>query len=52
MITLYPFQAEIINRLRASLLAGNKSPMVVSPTGSGKTIMFGWLASQLMNSRK
>lgn len=38
MINLYPFQAELVDRTR-SAFAVNKSVLMQSPTGSGKTAM-------------
>lgn len=47
MIELWPFQAKLVQDLRASLLRGYSSPLLVSPTGSGKTVMFAYLTSKL-----
>ena len=47
MIHLRPYQNTAIDRLRASIRAGRKSPLLVSPTGSGKTRMFAYLVSKL-----
>lgn len=38
-MNLYPFQREIVDRVRAEMLAGHKKILVVSPTGSGKTVL-------------
>ena len=46
-IELYPFQAALIENLRQSMREGSRRPLLVSPTGSGKTIMFGYLASRM-----
>ena len=32
---LYPFQTELINKIRRALQEGYRSPVIVSPTGSG-----------------
>lgn len=37
--TLWPFQAAALDRLAASFAAGRRSPLLVAPTGSGKTVM-------------
>jgi len=47
MIELWPFQAKLIQQLRSTLLQGRTSPLLVSPTGSGKTVMFAYLAGRL-----
>lgn len=52
MLELYDYQTGIIDRLRSGIRAGFRSPLVVSPTGSGKTVMFAWLAGALMAGRK
>ncbi len=44
MITLRPYQAALIDQAQASLQQGER-PLLVSPTGSGKTVMFAWLAA-------
>ncbi len=36
---LHPHQALALTRLRASLLAGKKRPMLQAPTGAGKTLL-------------
>jgi superfamily II DNA or RNA helicase len=36
---LYDYQEAALTAIRASLAAGNKRPMVMSPTGSGKTVI-------------
>jgi superfamily II DNA or RNA helicase len=38
MINLRPYQIDAINACRESLRAGHKAPIIVAPTGSGKTI--------------
>ena len=52
MLELWPEQTGIMDQLRSSLRAGYKSPLIVSPTGSGKTVMFAWLAGMLAASQK
>lgn len=44
MIKLRPYQNKIIQSLRASLKRGNKKIILCAPTGSGKTIMFTYMA--------
>lgn len=43
--SLRPHQVNAIAMLRASLLAGNRAPMLSLPTGSGKTV----IAAQIVN---
>ena len=40
MITLRPYQTQLIDLARASFARGHHAPLVVSPTGSGKTLCF------------
>lgn len=52
-IVLRPYQDSLIGRTRASLQSGKKAPLLVSPCGSGKTVMFSYLAkSALAKSRR
>jgi DNA repair protein RadD len=39
MITLRPYQADVVERVERALEAGER-PIIVAPTGSGKTIIF------------
>lgn len=52
MITLRDYQNQIIDGVRRSLGAGNTSPLVVSPTGSGKTVMFAYISANAAQKRK
>lgn len=47
MITLRPYQDQCIAGLRGAFRAGFHSPLLVSPTGSGKTVMFSYLSARL-----
>ncbi|MER8170563.1 DEAD/DEAH box helicase family protein, partial [Acinetobacter baumannii] len=38
---LRPHQVVMLDRLRSSLIAGRRRPMVQAPTGSGKTVLAG-----------
>ena len=40
MIELRQYQTELINKARQALHNGFMAPLIVSPTGSGKTVMF------------
>ena len=44
-ISLRPFQVHAIGELRAAFAAGKKSPLLVSPTGSGKTTIFSFVTA-------
>ena len=46
MIELRKYQKNIINSLRDSLRNGNKRLVLCAPTGSGKTIMFTYIAKR------
>lgn len=41
---LRPYQTNIIDEVRKRLSEGRRSPLIVSPTGSGKTVMFSHIA--------
>ena len=43
---LRPYQENIIAGTRHSLRGGKKRPLIVSSTGSGKTVMFSYFASE------
>jgi len=45
MITLRSYQSGIVEDVRAAFRAGQSSQLIVSPTGSGKTVMFSYMAS-------
>jgi DNA repair protein RadD len=49
MITLRPYQSDCVQGIRESFIAGCKSPLLVLPTGGGKTIVFTYIA---MNTSK
>ena len=52
MITLRPFQEVLINTTRHSLQQGKKSPLLVSPCGSGKTVMFSEFSRRVTEKKK
>ena len=52
MIALHGFQTAAVERLRTSIRSGHRSPLLVSPTGSGKTIMFSYLTGRLAAAGK
>ena len=45
MISLRPYQAEAVERVRDSFRTGRKRPLLVLPTGGGKTICFSHITS-------
>lgn len=49
---LRPYQDKLIDRARQSLLQGHRSPLLVAPCGSGKTVMFCYFARKTMEKRK
>lgn len=52
MITLRPYQSEAIEALRGSFRAGHHSPLLVMPTGAGKTVCFSYLTQRLTAAGK
>lgn len=52
MIDLRPYQQQCIAGLRAAFASGYHSPLLVSPTGSGKTVMFSYLTDKLVTNGK
>lgn len=52
MIQLRKYQADCIQGLRDAFKARFHSPLLVSPTGSGKTVMFSYLAGALTANKK
>ena len=46
MITLRDYQSEIIEEVRSKWKEGKKRLVVCSPTGSGKTVIFSYIAQQ------
>lgn len=45
-ITLRPYQATLVERTRANFIVGKRSQLLVSCTGSGKTVMFSYMAGR------
>lgn len=52
MIQLYNYQSEIITRTREYLAAGKKRILIQSPTGSGKTVIFSYIVSEMKKRGK
>lgn len=49
---LRPYQERVIPRIRESIRRGNRRILVVSPTGSGKTVLFSHMATETANNHK
>lgn len=41
---LRPYQIDLVNQVRAAFARGRRAPLIESPTGSGKTVMFAHIA--------
>ena len=46
MIALYDYQDTAIDSLRQAYQSGKKAPLLVMPTGAGKTVCFTYMAEQ------
>lgn len=45
---LRPYQNQLANDIRAAFGSGANRPLAVSPTGSGKTVLFSYITSQVL----
>lgn len=52
MITLRDYQETGVNELRAAYGSGKRAPLLVAPTGSGKTVTFAYIADNAARKRK
>lgn len=52
MIRLYDYQSEIVTKARQKMAAGHKHIMIQSPTGSGKTVIFSYIVSEMTKKNK
>jgi superfamily II DNA or RNA helicase len=43
-MNLRPYQETVVREIRQAIAGGKRAPLVVSPTGSGKTVMFSHIA--------
>lgn len=50
--TLRDYQIRDVNRVRAALADGHRAVLLVSPTGSGKTVLMAWMASRAADRGK
>jgi superfamily II DNA or RNA helicase len=51
-IELRGYQADLIEKIRASFAAGHRAPLAVAPTGSGKTVIFAAIAAGANRKRR
>ena len=49
---LRDYQTKAISDLRSSFKQGNKAPLLVMPTGSGKTVVFAQISKTLELNKK
>ena len=52
MIELRPYQQSLVDRARESMQHGHRAPLLVSPSGSGKTVCFSYLAAKVKEKDK
>ncbi|AVM42841.1 DEAD/DEAH box helicase [Fastidiosipila sanguinis] len=45
-LKLRPYQRDLIKKTHSSLVKGHQRPLVVLPTGGGKTAVFAWMSAQ------
>jgi len=51
-MTLRPYQLTAIERIRAAYRDGYRAPLLVLPTGGGKTVVFNYIAEQTSAKNK
>jgi superfamily II DNA or RNA helicase len=51
-VNLRPYQQDAIEGMREAFRTGARAPLLVAPTGAGKTVMFGFVASKTAASGK
>ena len=52
MVQLRDYQESAVQAVRDSFRAGHKKPLLVSPTGSGKTVIFSYIAAGMARNNK
>lgn len=52
MIQLYDYQQDSIEKTKDQILKGKTNILIQSPTGSGKTVMFSYIVSQMKQNNK
>ncbi|MGI9158664.1 MAG: DEAD/DEAH box helicase, partial [Saprospiraceae bacterium] len=45
MVTLRPYQQTAVEKIRQAYVSGCKAPLLVLPTGGGKTVIFSHIAA-------
>ena len=45
MFPLRPYQQAAVDQVREAFRAGRRKPLLVAPTGSGKTVMFSYVTA-------
>lgn len=51
-ISLRPYQQDAIEAVRQAFRTGHRAPLLVAPTGAGKTVMFGYIAGEAAGKGK
>lgn len=51
-VSLRPYQETAIDKVRDAFRAGHRAPLLVAPTGAGKTVMFGYIAGEAASRNK
>src|SRR4051812_23859708 len=51
-ITLRPYQIDVVEKLRTSFRNGSQAPLLVLPTGAGKTVVFSFIVKGTVAKRK
>jgi superfamily II DNA or RNA helicase len=51
-LQLRDYQSDIISQVYRSMMQGHHKPLVVAPCGSGKTVIFAWMARQTQLKQK
>lgn len=52
MLSLRPYQQDAVDGIRQSYLMGKRAPMLVLPTGGGKTVVFSYIATNSAAKKK
>jgi type II secretory pathway predicted ATPase ExeA len=50
-VDLRPYQADVIARLREAIAAGQRRPLLVAPTGAGKTVIAAAIVERALQRR-
>ena len=52
MLDLRPYQVRAVDAVRRHIQQGAKAPLLVSPTGSGKTVILAHVAASAVGKRR